>query len=380
MSRNISSYCTVLLVVLVSTVIAWLPFMLKAHSWYGIDFFVGSASSNASFLMVYQNYDGPLYIIPAKTLYNKELFEKLPIEQGLSWEYFAAHLPLYPVVISAFAYIMGYLKSMLFTSIFYSVLLGLFFYALIDKLRLTEKPLLLTTVFLFLPRFLVVRSVGAPETMFLFFILSSIYYFEQKNYLIAGFLGGLAAMTKSPGILLAGGYGLAIIEEWIRTKRFNWRWFFLALIPLGLVAVFKLYAIQYGDFFAYFKSGDNIHLVKPFAVFNAGATWVGSWWLEDVIFYFFLYGLALYSLKDHWNRSFFYVPLVFFVSTLFVEHRDIARYSLPMWPFAVIAFQQFFTSKRFAVIAAILLPAIYLYAWNFMLHNTLPISDWSAFL
>ncbi|EKE15482.1 MAG: hypothetical protein ACD_12C00002G0001, partial [uncultured bacterium] len=140
----------------------------------------------------------------------------------------------------------------------------------------------------------------------------------------------------------------------------------IVLIPLGLLGVFGLYAKQYGDFFAYFHSGDNIHLTFPFAVFNFQKNWVGTAWLEEIIFYYFIYGLAVITLKDSKYRSFFYFSLVFFMATLFVQHRDISRYSLPLWPLALIAFEKFFTSKKFLIIFIILLPAIFLFAWNFL--------------
>lgn len=48
---------------------------------------------------IYRNYDGPLYIVPAKTLYNPQMIKELGLELALSEKYFAAHLPLYPLLI-----------------------------------------------------------------------------------------------------------------------------------------------------------------------------------------------------------------------------------------------------------------------------------------
>lgn len=371
---RIHPHFTVIGVILLSTFIAWIPFLFGFDSWYGIDF------SNASFLTVYQHYDGLLYIVPAKTLYNNSLYESLKLEQGLTWNYYAAHLPLYPIFIAGFAVLVGHLKAMLLVTILFTVFLASILYETVKAFQLSKKPLLLTVLFLFLPRLFVIRSVGAPEPMFMFFIFASVYFFETKKYALAGLLGALATMTKTPGILLCFAYGLVFFEEYLHSRKVNWNWGWITLIPFGLIAVFSLYAVEYGDFFAYFNSGDNIHLVRPFAVFNAQKVWVGTAWLEDIIFYFFLYGLTIFTFRESKYRSFFYFPLVFLGATLFVEHRDIARYTLPLWPFAVIAFQKFFTSKRFLLLSLILLPAIYLYAWNFMLQNILPVSDWSAFL
>jgi Gpi18-like mannosyltransferase len=261
-----------------------------------------------------------------------------------------------------------------------TIALVLFFYFLLKKFKLTKSPLILASLLLFLPRFLVVRSAGSPESLFMLLILLSLYFFEKEKYLLAGLLGGLATMTKSPGILLLGGYGLVFLEKWLKERKIRWEWLGILLIPLGLLAVFGIYAIQYKDFFAYFHSGDNIHLVFPYSVFNFQKNWVGTAWLEDIVFYYFIYGLAIIYLKKSKYRSFFYFGLVFFIATVFVQHRDISRYSLPLWPLALIALEKFFTSKKFLIIFIILLPAIFLFAWNFLLFNTMPISDWAAFL
>ena len=143
--------------------------------------------------------------------------------------------------------------------------------------------------------------------------------------------------------------------------------------------VFYFYQIQYRDFFAYFHSGDNIHLVFPFAVFNLQSRWVGTAWLEDIIFYYFLYTLTVIFLKESKYRSFFYFAIVFFSATAFVQHRDIGRYSLPLWPMASIALEKFLTSKKFLIALVILIPAIYMYAWNFSLQNVMPVTEWSFF-
>ncbi len=380
MRRSIYSYFTLTLVVLASTLIVWFPFLTRAHSWYGLKM------ENPSMEYIYRNYDGPLYIIAAKTLYNPGAIEKIGLEISLPAKYFAAHLPLYPLLIRGVRELigltstLGYLKSMIFVNLVSTIFLSIFFYFFLKKFKLTAKPLILAIIFLFLPKFLVVRSIGAPESLFILFILISIYFFEKERYFLAGLIGALAAMTKSPGILLFAGYFLVFVEKWLKTKKISWQWFGVVLIPLGLLGVFGLYYLQYGDFLAYFHSGDNLHLAYPFSVFNYTKTWIGTVWLEEIIFYFFLYGLTVYSLKSSKHRSFFYFSLVFYMAILFVQHRDIPRYSLPLWPMAAVAFEKFFTSKKFLIIFIILLPAIYLFGWNFIIFNIMPVSNWKPFL
>jgi len=385
--RRIFPYLILTAIVLISTFLIWSPFLLKTVSIFGIKI------DNPSFLTIYKHYDGPLYIIPAKTFYNPKEIDNLHVTTGAPNNYFAAHLPLYPILIRLMSQIspignLKYLSSMVGVNLLATIGLVLFFYYLLKKFKLTKSPLVLASVLLFLPRFLVVRSVGAPESLFMLLILLSLFFFEKTQFWLAGLFGGFATMTKTPGILLFVGYGIVFVERLILDSRLrgndkfriNWNWLGILLIPAGLLTVFGIYAVQYKDFFAYFHSGDNIHLVFPYSVFNFQKPWVGTAWIEDIIFYFFMYGLAIYNLKDSKYRSFYYFGLVFFTATLFVQHRDINRYSLPLWPLALIAFDKFFTSRKFLLIAVILLPAIFLFAWNLLLYNVMPINDWSAFL
>ena len=302
------------------------------------------------------------------------------MELSLSPQYFAAHLPLYPILIRVFSFVFGYLKSMIFVNLLSTCMLGYFFLFLLKELKLAQRPLLLTVIFLFFPRLLIVRSVGAPESLFILLILMSLYFFEKGKYVASGAAGALSVMVKTPGILLVAAYGLVFLEKYRKEKKLQWKYMGILLIPLGFIAVCTLYYFQYGDFFAYFHSGDNIHLVFPYSVFNFQKIWVGTAWLEDIIFYFFLYLYMVLTLKDIRYRSFFYFSIVFFVAVLFVQHRDIARYSLPLWSLAAIAFERFLTSKKFLIAFIVLLPAIYLYAWNFMAYNVMPVSNWIAFL
>lgn len=351
--------------------LAWEPFIVRGE-----------------FPTIYKHFDGPLYIIPAKTGYNPEAFKLIDREPTLPHNplYYAAHLPLYPFFIYLGSFVVGFLKSMLGVTLLSTIVLSWFFYYLLKKLNLTKHPLFLTSMFLFLPRFLVVRSIGSPEPLFMLLILISLFSFEKKNYFLAGLAGALATMTKTPGILLFPAYIFVIFEgyvsrlNWDQSKIFNFKWFYLLLIPLGLLAVFGLYYIQYKDFFAYFHSGDNIHLLFPYSVFDSSSPWVGTAWLEDILFYFALYISTLIVLWKTKYRSFFYFGLIFLLATLSVQHRDISRYSLPLWPLACIAFEHILTSKKTLVVGGILFAGIYMYAWNFLGSNVMPISEWLPFL
>ena len=333
-----------------------------------------------NFLTVYANYDGPLYIIVAKTFYDPSTIQSLQVGLNLNPEYFAAHLPLYPAFIAMVGPVTGYLRAMILVNVVFTIALAFLLHYVVKDFNLSRRPLLLTGVFLFLPRFLVVRSIGSPESLFMLLILGSLYLFEKNKLVLSGVLGALAVATKLPGILLFVAYGLVYAERYLSNREFNWRSMYTLIIPLGLLGVFGIYAGQYNDFFAYFHTNAVVPLVSPYAVFNQAAKWVGTIWLEDVIFYFGIYAATIVTLRHSIHRSFFYFAVTFFIATIFVEHRDIARYSLPLWPLAVIAGEKIITSKKFLLASLIILPAIYLYAWNFIGHNAAPIADWKPFL
>lgn len=148
------------------------------------------------------------------------------------------------------------------------------------------------------------------------------------------------------------------------------------MIPLSLLAIFYLFQQTLGSFWAYFQSGDNIHLtLPPFAVFNKHQFWVGEIWLEDIIYIFllgFLGGLMLLKQRLYALTCF---VLTYLAATVFVAHRDISRYALPVFPFVLIAFEKVVVSKEFKIALAIVSLAIYLYAQNFILENTAPVAN-----
>lgn len=368
------------------TLIIWLPHILSLRSFWGLNFSDG-------FSTIYRNFDGLEYIIIAKTFYQPELIASLPTT--LPANYFASHFPGYALLIALFAPFLGFLKSMLFTSVVSTILAVSAFYLLISKLKLSSHPLLLSFIFLILPaRWLIVHSVGSSEPLFIFLIITTLYFFirfEQTGHLtdiaLAGLFGFLAQITRPPGILLFIALSVYLIWKIIKYRtqsrsiiRIIGIYLPLLLIPSGLLLIFTWFQFSYQDFFAYFHSGDNIHLIfPPFQVFNKEQFWVGDIWLEDIIYIFilgFLGGAIL------WRRKLY--PMAFFVLTYLtastlIAHRDLSRYLLPISPFILIAFEKVLTSREFKIILPIILLAIYLYAQNFILANTAPIPNLELF-
>lgn len=379
MTKVFKDFSIIALLTLTLTLAVWLPHMLRLN-FYGLNFTEG-------FNTIYRNYDGMEYITIAKSLYFPEKIKDIP--QELPSIYYAAHFPGYSLAILLFSPLLGFLKSMLFVALLFTILSAWMFYLLIRDFELTKHPLWLTFLFLILPaRWLIIHSVGSSETMFSFFIISSLYFlmkFEQTHkwrfIYLTGLMGFAAQITRPPGALLAISIGAYLLWKIIQSKQniFKgigqtiYRYHPLLLIPIALLAVFGWYQLSYGDFFAYFKTGDNIHLVfPPYQVFNKNSYWVGEIWLEDMIYVFILGFLAvMYLFKQKLYPLAFFV-LTYLIATIFVTHRDISRYVAPIFPFVLIAFEKVLTSKEFKIVTAIIGLAIYLYTQNFLLNNTAP--------
>ncbi|MEK7550256.1 MAG: hypothetical protein AAB535_00510 [Patescibacteria group bacterium] len=350
---------------LTPTFLIWLPFLFRTPSFWKIPL------PKDGLATIVANYDGPLYLVTAKTFYNKEAI-KTTYQFPLSTEYYTAHFPLFPLLIRIFSAITNYPYAMLGITLLSSFLALYFFYKLTGNL-------FLTFVFSIFPaRFLIVRSVGSADPLFVAAIVASLYFFKDKKYLWAGIWGAVAQFTKSAGILLFISYFAYFIWE----KRFDIKKSFpLLLIPFSLLIVFTFYYFTTGDFFAYFNSGDNIHIFfPPFQIFNYSAPWVGTFWLEEIIFIYLLGAIGISKLFQKKEFEYGIFSTVFFLSTLFVSHRDLVRYSLPIVPFLLIAYSDFLLKKEFKIALAVIIIPIYLFSLSFISQNVMPISNWAPFL
>ena len=383
-------FWTLALVSFLSTAILYFPFVFHLKSFFGLNY-----TEKFNFSTVLLNFDSLNYIIVAKTWYDPQKIKSL-FPNTLPPAYFPAHFPAYPALI----WLTAQIPKIDFphAAILVTQLTGLaaifVFYKLLLLLTKSQKASLsLTSLFIFFPaRWLVVKNVPSPEPLFLFFIISAIYFFKKENYGISALMAIFSQTVKSPGVLLAGALGLTAIIEVLKSssllkdkkkiKEGLKKFWPLLLTPLGIIGVFFLYKITTGDFWAYFKTGDNIHLFwPPFQAFDFNEKWVKTIWLEDVYFYYLLGGVLLTFLWQKYKTDILFIfPAVFYFSLIFVAHRDIARYIIPALPFLLLGGENFFQKKQFLIPFIFLLPALFLYAISFISFNVMPLADWTPYL
>jgi hypothetical protein len=384
MKKNLKHFVLVATISLIPTILIWLPFILRLPTVWGIPLPEDGLGT------VVKNYDGPLYIVVAKSFYDPEVIQRT-FQFNLPAEYYAAHLPLYPVLIRLVALISNFPYAMLLVTLASSVFCLWYFYLFIKQYT-KDQAFWFTFVFALFPaRWLIVRSIGSPEPLFLGAVIASVYYFQNKKYWLAALFGVIAQLTKSPAILLFIAYALYIVIPAIgygfstsiknTFVKFNWRAYPLILMPVALLGVFFLYQLRMNDFLAYFHSGDNLHLFfPPFQIFNYSQPWVNTFWLEEIIFVYLFGALGISQL---WKRKEYLLATfvaVFFTTTIFVSHRDLIRYSLPIVPFLFVAFAELIKQKEFKYIFAFIVIPIFLFSLAYISQNHMQISDWAPIL
>ena len=330
--------------------------------------------------IIYENFDGPYYLVIAKCGYKPECIGR-NFSFPLPLEYYPAHFPLYPAVINVVTMTgLSPMQAMVAINVAAGVGAALGLYQLFKENK-WGNPVWAAAVWLFMwPRMWAVRSVGSPETLLMLFILGSAYYFIKRRYWLAAILGIGATLSKPPGILLLAGYGLWWLYEGVKNRRWQWPVWPVVLMVAALGGLFWLYQVQTGDFWAYFHSGDNIHLqVWPFKVFDSSQSWVGTFLFEDVL-WIYLIGAVGVIRAFRKSRVLGWFGGVFFATILFVSHRDIARYSLPIVPVVLAGFGEIWERREVKWVMAGLLVPIFLYTVNFLVHNTAGVPTWQPFL
>ncbi|HPJ16920.1 MAG TPA: hypothetical protein PK639_01660 [Candidatus Woesebacteria bacterium] len=361
-------------ITIISTLFIWLVFYFNLPQILGFP--------KTSLETVFANYDGPNYLAITKCGYDKACIAK-SFSLPSPLEYYPAHLPGYPALIKILSIFTSTPKAMLLATLLGSIFLTIVSFYFFKTYLESKSAFWLSLLFIFFPaRFFILRLVGAPETWFIGFILLSLLLNQRKQYLGSALAGCLALFFKSPGILLFGVYGLKFLFELFKNKKILFNYSYYLLVPLTGLFIFYIYYLQTGDFWAYFHSGDNIHLMAlPYLVFVSNHTWINTIWLEEIIYiYVFCFSAIYLYYQKHKIDVVWLFLIVFTLAGVFVAHRDISRYLSPAYPLILLAFSRFVNTKPAKIIFWLILPAIILYSINFIIGNVAPVADWAPYL
>lgn len=341
---------------------------VKARAGVRPELWLALASVGWSFLVylpflsnmapVYRFWDGPNYLTVARTLYRIGPDNPL-LAYVYDVRFFASYLPVYPMLVRAFAFA-GYERALLLVSVLASTAAVLLFYRLARDVWRLESPTFLSLVFLFLPpRWLLYRSTGATESVYIAATLGAVYFFETSRVGRASLAGTAAALTRISGLMIAPAFGVVLLAR-RRWRSIPW----LLLIPAGLLAYFLFCAVRFGDFFAYFTPhGEKLARFLPFGflpvLFSKGL-------YHQVEFHILLalvYAVGTFRLRPYpvlFSYCLFELALHLCLST-----EDWSRYFLSMAPFAlIVGFRDVIDTKAFRWIFPFYAALAVYYAWG----------------
>lgn len=209
--------------------------------------------------------------------------------------------PLFPWIMRPFVRIgiPFYPMAMLLNLFFFSAGIALAYRVI--RRRFQHQTALWSVVFLVLMPGSFFFVMPMTESLFLFLSFAFLDCVETERFWSAGLLGVLAGLTRSPGLLLAGLAGAAMILDLQQkgTKKIPLKWIFPVLGPcLGIGGYLLLNQIKYGTPFAFL-----IHQAERWGQTfeSVGSVLEGlvdrglGWWLRepDAVVYVAIWNIAM---------------------------------------------------------------------------------------
>ena len=280
---------------------------------------------------VYAFWDGPSYLMIAHDLYEVRPGNPLAPDRTKP-PYYASHLPGYPLLVRVLSFV-GYQRALLAGSVLPAIAAVLLFYRLARDVWKLPSPGFLSLVFLFLPpHWVLYRSVGATESLFIALVLASIFFFEKKQLGMASIAAGLASFTRFSGLLILPAYAYLILRTPGRRRSLLW----LAVIPVGVTLYFLYFIARFGD--ALQPIERNLELFSslvPFWDVTRINSWPAGQASEFYILLTLVYAIGTLRLWKKYPVAFAYCGLQM-LFCLFLSGADWARLYLAMAPFALI--------------------------------------------
>lgn len=333
---------------------------------------------------IYRNWDGPGYLVVAKTLYSVDLINKINPFPFLAATHYAFQFPGYPLMIRLFSFI-GYNESMIFVSQLFALLFSIALYFLVKLVNPKANALMVALLSIFYtPRWFIVSHVGSTEPQMLFFITLFMIFFLQKKYLWSAIAMGLAQLTKPQGIVFFAGVTLYYFSQIVITKKVSilrgikeFTPYFL--IPLSLLAVFTLYYFRFGNFFI-FMNNEAFPTLQwpPLKVLVSSQIFyftVGFFtgWKEIIVYTYIIYFIPILLLFEKKLHFFSVVALVYFLPILFFVQADMPRFIIPIMPFIFLGYAEMLSRKPVYVGLFLCLPMVFLYTIGYINYNLAPL-------
>jgi hypothetical protein len=317
--------------------------------------------------LLVRHFDAPNYLVVAKTFYVPTQTNPLP-GYALGPKYFTTHTPLFPAVIRACSFGLGYARGLALATVLLALASAAMFAAWAREAAPEVPSAIAVLAFLLLPaRMFLYRSLGASEALMSLCVLAAAYAWRRGRMDWAFLAAALATVTRTNGVLVVGVLGVLLLaERRVRTAVVGG-----ALAAVPLVLLFSWYAFLYGDFFSLLhvhadSAQGTGRLTFPFGFVGEMAAkndWETAEMLLALHLFYVLCAARLWLRRDRFEAG---LLIAHVVLLSLLRERDLARYYLTVAPFAVVlGFRDVWARPRLAAgVLAVLGSLSVFYAWK----------------
>jgi len=177
--------------------------------------------------------------------------------------------PLYPWTVRLFAFFFrDYLLSAFIVSTLASLVTAIVLLRLVE-LDYSKEMAQRAVWFLFIFPTSYFLHIGYTESLFLMVALSCVFAARKQRWLLAGFFGALACLTRPTGLVLLPVLMAEVAHQHWTTRRWRWQWLWIFVAVLGFAGYLLLNKHVTGDALA-FTSLENQFFGK-----SLSAPWTG---------------------------------------------------------------------------------------------------------
>jgi len=142
--------------------------------------------------VVLRNWDGPGYVVVAKSFYSVDIIEKVNKLESVSTLDFAFQFPLYPLFIRLFSFL-GYNYSMIFVSQLFSLMFIILAYFFIKMVNPKANTLIIGLLLIFYtPRWFIISHTGSAEPLLLCCVTLFLMFFLKKRFVLSALFAAAA--------------------------------------------------------------------------------------------------------------------------------------------------------------------------------------------
>lgn len=227
-----------------------------------------------------------------------------------------------------------------------SVALGLVFRELV-RLDYSERIAQSAVLFLFIFPTSYFLHIPYTESLFLALALGTFLAARTNRWLLVGVLGFFACLTRINGLVLCPAILFEVWAQYRQTRKFNAKWLWVGLIPLGFGGYLLLNRYVSGEFLMFLTYQREHWFRRPAfpwwgiwerskSVFDVSPTSAQMIGVQETLFVL----IGLFAIIAGWRflrpsyRVWMIINWLLFVSTTFVL--SVPRYTLVLFPIFIL--------------------------------------------